>query len=74
MYGLTGQLSPDSSYTLHTVQPEDSLDSLAYRYYGRPDLFWVIADFNRILDSYTRLYPKYTNIKIPALSSIYFEV
>jgi len=74
MYGITSQLSEDCSYTLHTVQPEDSFDSLALYYYGRPDLFWVIADFNRVQDSFKKLYLNYKTIKIPALSGIKFRM
>ena len=48
----------------------DSLDSLALKYYGRPDLFWVIADFNNLNDPYIRLVDKMSSIKIPSLSGI----
>lgn len=35
---------PDS--LLHLVKQGDTLDQLAFRYYGREDLWWRIADAN----------------------------
>lgn len=70
IYGLTKQLSTATSYVLHNIKDYDTLDSLALKYYGRPDLFWVLADFNRILDPFIKLYPKYKTLKIPSISTI----
>ena len=39
VYGLTNQLSEDAEYVLHKVVDTDTLDKLAYKYYGRPDLY-----------------------------------
>ena len=49
------------------IKDTDTLDSLALKYYGRPDLFWVIADFNRIQDPYINLYENYNFLNIPLL-------
>lgn len=73
VYGLTNQLLDDTEFVLHNITDTDTLDRLAYKYYGRPDLFWVIADYNRIQDSYIRLFPKYNTIKIPSLSGIRYK-
>lgn len=73
IYGLTKQLSTDTDYTIHTVALNDTLDSLALKYYGRPDYYWIIADFNRIQDPMISLYAKYKTIKIPSISYIYYE-
>ena len=73
IYGITSQLNEDTEYVLHTVVDTDTLDSLALKYYGRPDLFWVIADFNRIQDSYMVLFNNFKTIKIPSLSGIRFK-
>ena len=35
---------------LHIVSDTDELDLLAFRYYGREDLWWIIADHNLIDD------------------------
>ena len=71
--GITKQLGEDSDYTIHTVKKYDTLDSLALYYYGRPDLYWIIEDFNRIPNPFVDLYKKYSTIKIPSISYIYYE-
>ena len=70
VYGISKNLNTNTDYVLHNLVDSDSLDSLALKYYGRPDLFWVIADFNNINDPYIRLVDKMSSIKIPALSGI----
>lgn len=73
IYGLTKHLNKDISYILHTLKYDDTLDSLALYYYGRPDYFWIIADFNRINDPFERLSSKYKTIMIPTLTNVEFE-
>lgn len=73
VYGLTKQLGLDTPYVLHNLRDFDTLDSLALTYYGRPDYWWIIADFNRIQDPYIKLTKKMSSIKVPSISSIYFE-
>ena len=70
MYGISKNLNTNTDYVLHNLVDSDSLDSLALKYYGRPDLFWVIADFNNLNDPYIRLVDKMSSIKIRALSGI----
>ena len=70
MYGISKNLNTNTDYVLHNLVDSDSLDSLALKYYGRPDLFWVIANFNNLNDPYIRLVDKMSSIKIPALSGI----
>lgn len=38
-----------SDFIVHTLHPGEMLDGLAYRYYGKARLWWVIADVNEIL-------------------------
>ena len=73
IYGITAQLSDDVVYVAHQVAEKDTLDSLADYYYGRPDLYWIIADFNKIQDPYIDLFKNFTTLKIPSLSNITFE-
>ena len=73
VYGITRNLRDDTEYIVHLLMDIDTLDSLALKYYGRPDLFWVIADFNRISDPYIRLIDKFNYIYIPTLSGIRFK-
>lgn len=70
---ITSQLKNTTTYVLHQVKENESLDYLANKYYGRPDLFWIIADFNRITDAFINLYDYYKEIKIPSISSVQFE-
>ena len=39
IYGITSWLSLDCEYSIHNVADTDTLDSLALKYYGRPDLY-----------------------------------
>lgn len=73
IYGLTNQLSQNVRYVTHTVKQSDTLDYLANYYYGRPDYFWVIADFNRIQDPFITLWKNYNVIKVPSLADVYYE-
>lgn len=73
VYGLTGQLSENAEYVAHTVKATDTLNLLALKYYGRPDYFWIIADFNRIQDPFSPLQERFSVIKIPSLGQIVFE-
>lgn len=73
VYGLTTHLSTAVEYVAHRVVETDTLESLAQKYYGRPDYFWIIADFNRINDPFIKLGYKFEVIKVPSLGQIYFE-
>ena len=73
VYGLTGQLSLENDYIIHKVEPGDTLDNLALAYYGRPDYFWIIADFNRIKDSFAVLYNEYETLMIPNYKTVTFS-
>ena len=72
-YGLGKQLNDTTAYTVCELTASDTLDSLALKYYGRPDYFWVIADFNRIQNPFLKLSDHMSSIKIPSLSSIEYE-
>lgn len=73
VYGITNNLQFGTEHKLHKVEDTDTLDYLALKYYGRPDLYWVIADYNRIQDPYIKLIDKFRNIYIPALSKIRYK-
>ena len=72
VYGTTAWLSDSTPYTEYTCGAQDTLDSIALYFYGTPTLYWVIADFNRILDPLIKLYAGDT-LKIPDFSQIFFE-
>lgn len=72
VYGTTAHLSKNVSFVAHKVKQSDTLDSLSFEYYGRPDLYWVIADFNDILDPLAALFGKYATINVPTLGNVEF--
>lgn len=73
IYGLTSHLDKNVSYVSHTIRQNDTLDNLSLTYYGRPDYYWIIADYNNIQDPYERLFGKYDKLLIPTFTSIYFK-
>lgn len=72
MQGLTGQLDDSSTFVLHKVKPNETLDSIALDSYSNSTYFWVIADFNRIRDPFKKLEVG-TVLKIPTLADIRFR-
>ena len=70
--GFPVQLSKDILHIKHKVVAGDTLDSLSLWYYGNPTYYWIIADFNDILDPFVPLsVGEY--IKIPTFSEITFN-
>lgn len=72
LYGITRWLREDTKYSIHTVEYGDTIDSLALYYYQNPTYFWIICDFNRIADPYTKLTVG-QKIKIPVFSDIEYQ-
>lgn len=54
-----------ASVTIETNR-QTTLDLISLQQYGTPLLFWLIADFNDILDPMIDI-PKGTNLKIPVI-------
>lgn len=73
VYGITNQLRDTVTYVAHKITQKDTLDSLAEYYYGRPDLFWVIADFNKIQDPFIQLWGNYQVINVPDITNIAYR-
>ena len=72
VYCLTNHLKTDTPFVTHRVQQYDTLDSISLHYYGRPDYYWIIADYNRINDPLEDI-SKMKSIKVPTLTTIEFE-
>jgi nucleoid-associated protein YgaU len=72
IYEKTKHLDKNSAFSAHTVVQTDTLDSLALKYYGRPDYYWIIADFNDINDPFIDLHKNFKVIKIPSLGQLRF--
>ncbi len=73
VYGTTAHIDKNISYLIHKVRQEDTLDSLSLLYYGRPDYYWIIADYNDIQDPFETLWMKFKSIKIPTFSAIKYK-
>lgn len=72
IYGIGTNLKTNTEYVTHTVKSNDTLHSLALKYYNNPTFWWIIAYFNDVQDSFRPLREKYTTLKIPSISSIEF--
>ena len=70
--GASNWLSNDTTYSIHYVDRNDTLDSIALYYYNNPTYYWIIADFNRIVDPFVELIEG-QQLKIPVFSNIVFE-
>lgn len=74
IYGLTSKLKKTgTTYVMHKVERGDTLDSVSLYYYNSPLYFWVIADFNDILDPYEDL-QEGTMLRIPTFNNIEYEI
>ena len=45
-------LSQDNDYQTYVVRQDDTYDSIALWFYNNPTYYWIICDFNRILDPF----------------------
>lgn len=72
VYGIGTNLQNTSEFVTHKVRSNDTLHSLALKYYNNPTFWWIIASFNDIQDSFKPLRDKYETLKIPSISSIEF--
>jgi len=71
-YGTGTQLSQNTIFSYYITERNDNWDTLALKFYADPAKYWILCDFNRILDPYKKI-PIGTKIMIPALSNIEFE-
>ena len=71
-YGTTSYLDDTTPYTSYTLRSDMYLDDLALMFYNNPTLYWIIADFNRILDPFSPISAG-SVIKIPTYSNITYK-
>jgi len=62
-------ISNDDDYFTVTNETENRLDMVAYKYYGSPRYWWVIALANYIIDPFD--VPVGLTLRIPPLLSLY---
>lgn len=72
VFGIGTNLRNNTEFVTHKIKSNDTLNSLALKYYNNPTFWWVIAYFNDIQDPFKPLRIKYETIKIPSISSIEF--
>lgn len=72
VFGIGTNIKNNTEFVTHKIKSNDTLDSLALKYYNNPTFWWIIAYFNDIQDPFKPLRNKYETIKIPSISSIEF--
>lgn len=72
VYGIGTNLKTNTEFVTHEIRSNDTLNSLALKYYNNPTFWWIIAYFNNIQDPFKPLREKYKTIRIPSISSIEF--
>ena len=72
VYGIGTGLKTSAEFVTHVVKSNDTLNSLALKYYNNPTFWWIIAYFNNIQDPFKPLKEKYATLKIPSISGIEF--
>lgn len=72
IFGIGTNMKNNTEFVTHKVKSNDTLNSLALKYYNNPTFWWIIAYFNDIQDSFKPLRDKYETLKIPSISSIEF--
>ena len=72
IYGIGTNLKTNTEFVVHKVKSNDTLNSLALKYYNNPTFWWIIAYFNDIQDPFKPLRRKYEILKIPNISNVEF--
>lgn len=72
VYGIGTNLKTKAEFVTHKVKSNDTLNSLALKYYNNPTFWWVIAYFNDVQDAFKPLRNKYVTLKIPSIANIEF--
>ena len=72
VFGIGTNLKTTAEFVTHKVRSNDTLNSLALKYYNNPTFWWVIAYYNNIQDPFKPLRNKYDTLRIPNISSIEF--
>lgn len=49
---LKSWLKDSDAYTTYVVKEGDTYDKIAVKFYGNPTYYWLICDFNHIVDPF----------------------
>jgi nucleoid-associated protein YgaU len=60
---------PAGYFTTYSVEPEDTLPFISYKMYKRIDLWWIIANINKIDNPTVTLQPP-LKLKIPNINVV----
>lgn len=71
VYGSSTWLDDTTEYSLYLVKKNDTYDSIALEKYNNPTLYWVILNYNKIIDPFSNPIPG-THLRLPVLSGIQF--
>lgn len=69
----TVNTAPAMDDGFYVVRPEDDLTRVATRVFGDPRYWWVVADFNNILDPFAVLTPG-AELRVPSRRRLFMEV
>lgn len=72
IFGIGTNLKTNAEFITHKLRSNDTLDSLALKYYNNPTYWWVIAYYNDIQDPFKPLKNKYKTLRIPSISNVEF--
>jgi LysM repeat protein len=72
IFGIGTNLKDNAEFVTHVVKSNDTLNSLALKYYNNPTYYWIIFSFNHITDPFEDPGPG-SILKIPSFSNIEFS-
>ena len=72
VFGIGTNMNTSAEFVTHKLRSNDTLNSLALKYYNNPTFWWIIAYFNNIQDPFKPLMYKYETLRIPNISSVEF--
>lgn len=70
-HGTVKWINPELSYNIYKCGVHDTLEKIALNLYGNPQYWWIIADFNRIIDPFAEL-EEGRELKIISMSDVEF--
>lgn len=70
--GTPTALSTDTPYSMYQVKYGESYDLISLKMYNNPTYYWIICDFNNIVNPLINPYPG-QYLKIPVISNIEFK-
>lgn len=73
MYGTVSSLQASNDYDEYIPTGGESYDLIALNCYGNPTYYWIICDFNNIIDPFINPIEG-SRLKIPKLSNIEFNL